>query len=204
MSNTDHMRKLLPEGYSNTAAMLQQSFVARLDKAYEIFAWDNLEQGNIYKTFHQGNWTHAQWLREFRTIRLGGPRQTGKTNWAVKKMRENQGTIIVSRDKAERDAVIGMASVGRTANKTITLTLDVADKDPMATVMGVMSEFMAANQIRVFTYKDLETLAETDLARLKTFNRVIIDDASTNTKLRDIYEILGKIENIEMEVVALG
>lgn len=161
-------------------------------------------------------------LKDLCTIHMGAGRQNGKTAWAIKQVL-NGHAVIISRDKNLRDATLktlneefaktpaGIRAIGeeRDGKKVINITLDAEDPNPAMTVNFVLAQYKLANQRNVYTALDLQSM-DTDIDVIDTHfghvKLIIIDDASHNSKLPEIYNWLA--DNIspkqEITIVQLG
>ena len=135
----------------------------------------------------------AYYLKELRTIRMGTGRQNGKTSWALDKLREIQESVLIVRDKTHRELISPM--VGRKVSLNLVGTASVAK---------VIDDFHATAMPRVFTCLDLKAHTFRETQKSIDLKLVIIDDASQNTKLFDIYGYLAKLKNPNLVIIALG
>lgn len=146
--------------------------------------------------------TPADALRQLRTIHMGGGRQNGKTAWAVN-MLAHDGTIVVACNKDLRQDINRRFCL-LNMKDTITITIPADCVNPYDVVEGLLKEYHKATVPNVFTLMDLTAILEKEPEKLRGVNRVIIDDFSYNTKVRDIYAALASLENPDLIVVALN
>lgn len=192
------VKKALPKGFTSPAVHNDW------DSIYTLSQKTLVQHARLWKLFQEMRCSVAFFLKDLRTIHMGSGRQNGKTTWALEKMRESVGTIVIARDKHMRDAMIGRAAIGKQTGKAITISVDATDPDPMGTVNMLMQAYLAANGARIYTYKDLQSMVEADPSFIKTVERVIIDEAKHNRMLSSIYDLLGTSGNPEIEVIALA
>lgn len=141
-------------------------------------------------------------LRELRTIHMGGGRQNGKTSWAVNMMAFD-GTIVIARDKVTRQA-INRKYLLLNPPGHISINIPADCPDPAGVIEGILQDYYKAGIPKVFTLMDLASILDKEPEKLAGINRVIIDDFSYNTKIRDIYTTLACLDNPDMIVVALN
>lgn len=141
-------------------------------------------------------------LRDLRTIHMGGGRQNGKTEWAVTKLAD-EGTIIVAKDKYMRQAIDRMYTL-KNLRESITITIPADCPDPYEVVEGLLKEYHKVCVPNVFTAMDLATIIKNEPEKLKHVTKVIIDEASYNTKIHDIYRSLVELKRPDLIIVALG
>lgn len=144
----------------------------------------------------------ADALRQLRTIHMGGGRQNGKTAWAVN-MLSTDGTIVVACNKDMRQDINRRFCL-KNLTETITITIPADCANPYDVVEGLLQEYHRATVPNVFTLMDLTAILEKEPEKLRGVNRVIIDDFSYNTKVRDIYVVLANLDNPDLIVVALN
>ena len=117
-------------------------------------------------------------LEDTRTIALGGGRQTGKTGWIISEVLSDDDTIMICRDKPERD-------------------MAVAEFKKQYGAGGALK-----SRRKFFTANDLESMDQAKLAKiLKKTKRVFIDDAQHNHKLTLIYNYLAMHMDIRTAIV---
>lgn len=145
-------------------------------------------------------------LREKRTFWMGGGRQNGKTAWALTKLRENKHTILIARDRSLRDSMVQTMTELR-SGETITITLDGDDKDPVGTVKNIMDEVEILRRPRIFTVTDLTAYLKViseDNSKYIPIKRIIIDDASHNNKLGELFQLLGSLADPDLQIIAIA
>jgi hypothetical protein len=166
--------------------------------------WSGIYDSSRYALSHRPELrlAPADALRQLRTIYMGGGRQNGKTHWAVGELTD-PGTIIVAKDKQMRQAINRMYCL-QNLNRPFTVTIPAQCPDPYVLVEELLQEYHTAVRSNVFTLMDLESILTTDPSKLNWVKRVIIDDATHNCKLREVYLALAKLNYPDMIVVALG
>lgn len=170
-----------------------------------VVDWEALFQQSLCYLSPNDDWwqlSELQSLRELRTIRIGGGRQCGKTEWAVGKLSDT-GTIIVARDKAARQDINRRFTLNN-LNETITLTIPAHCPNPYELVEELLGEYHKATVPNVFTSMDLQSIITNEPGKLKHVTTVIIDEASYNTKIHDIYRSLVDLKRPDLIIVALG
>lgn len=156
--------------------------------------WEEIFQLSLPNIKHDPQFPFgAYYLKELRTLRLGGGRQNGKTTWALDKLREIQESVLIVRDKTHRELISPL--VGRKVSLSLVGPESVAK---------AIDDFHSTTMPRVFTCLDLKAHTFRETQKSIDLKLVIIDDASQNTKLFDIYGYLAKLKNPNLVIVALG
>lgn len=187
-SNTDTTKRNIPEFKMPT-----------------VIDWEGIFQQSLHCIRDVAEWWEVDslaTLRDHRTIHMGGGRQNGKTEWAVGKLSDD-GTIIVARDKHMRQAIDRMYTL-KNLKKTVTITIPADCPNPYDVVEGLLKEYHKACVPNVFTAMDLQSIIKNEPEKLKYVTQVIIDEASYNTKIHDIYRALVELKSPDLIIVALG
>lgn len=145
--------------------------------------------------------THVS-LRNLRTVHMGGGRQNGKTGWAVR-MLDNEGTIIVAKDKLMRQEIEAMY-VLKNPRKAIHLTIPADCDNPSELVEQLLATHRNSARRKVFTVMDLQEILKESPSKLKDVSHVIIDDASYNTRTNEVYKVFGDLGMTETMFIALN
>lgn len=170
-----------------------------------VINWEGIYQQSLCFVRPVTEWWEADalaTLRDHRTIHMGGGRQNGKTDWAVDKLADD-GTIIVARDKYMRQAIDRKYTL-KNLRESITITIPADCPNPYEVVEGILKEYHKASVPNVFTAMDLATIIKNEPEKLKHVTQVIIDEASYNTKIHDIYRSLVELKRPDLIIVALG
>lgn len=170
-----------------------------------VIDWEGIFQQSLCFIRPVAEWWETDTLatlRDHRTIHMGGGRQNGKTEWAVGKLVDD-GTIIVARDKHMRQAIDRMYTL-KNLRESITITIPADCPNPYEVVEGLLKEYHKACVPNVFTAMDLAAIIRTEPEKLKHVTKVIIDEASYNTKIFDIYRSLVDLKRPDLIIVALG
>lgn len=167
-------------------------------------------------TLKHARLTRVQELQEYCTINMGSHRQNGKTDWAIQKVIEGSA-VIIARDRVLRDETLRKvtlefaktehgAAVTREKGK-INIVIDEKDPNPSQTVDFILAQFKLASQRNVYTSRDLVGIADMEHGVETHFSHVklvIIDDASNNSRLSEIYRWLADNIHHDITIVKLG
>jgi len=125
--------------------------------------------------------TKPMQLREFFTIGVKGPRQSGKSVWIMRYIAEHPAALVVMPNDSLRDEFIQRASTGEFA-----FSVKLEDYTPMSA---------EALDRMVITAKELNKMIKADEKLAAKPSRVIIDGAYwifNNVRITKYYEWLGK------------
>lgn len=141
-------------------------------------------------------------LREYRTLRMGGGRQNGKTGWAVNKLAFD-GYIIVAKDKDARQATERKYFL-KNPRQEIKITIPADCPNPSDVVDQLLATFAKASRRKVYTVMDLQSIATEAPEKLAHITHVIIDDATFNTRTNDVYKVFAELNMFNTTFVALN
>lgn len=161
--------------------------------------WEEIFQLSLPAIEHDEQFPFgAYYLKELRTIRMGSGRQNGKTGWALEKLDQIPESIVIVRDKPHREAMLPQV------RRRMSMRVEAGEKDPLGAINHMIDQFHAKTLPRVFTCLDLKAQTFRSAQEKIDLKMVIIDDASQNTKLFDIYGHLARLQNPNLVIVALG
>jgi len=158
---------------STTTPLNWKAIVQELERGIE-----RIRQDKIHLRY---GGTKPMQLREFFTIGVKGPRQSGKSIWIMRYIAEHPAALVVMANDALRDEFIRCASTGDLA-----FYGKLEDYTPMSA---------EALDRMVVTAKELNQMIKADEKLAARPSRVIIDGAYwifNNIRITKYYEWLGK------------
>lgn len=137
-------------------------------------------------------------LRNIRTVYLGSGRQNGKTEWALRTMLNDPGTIFIARDVTHRKMAIQAADLlsqsineGRFENKAVSITIPPYVSDPAEIIESAFNEVKCKHRWHIYTATDVEKILKNKPETFPSVKRVIIDDALHNHKTSKVYDMIA-------------